>query len=146
MRRIAPPPLDLQCKEHCAFGTSKQTFSDTKQVGIRGEETASKYLTALGYQVLDRNLKIGRDEVDILAFDPMQNAMVFAEVKSRARNSHSFPPHLNLTPRKRRAMTRAARTWVGERAYDGSYRLDLLCIAAGRVIDHLRELAWATDP
>ncbi len=114
----------------------------TIRVGSDGEEMAVRYLRSLGYDVRGRNLKLGRDEIDILAFDPVDGVLVFAEVKSRAKSSDDFRPDLNLDARKKIALRRAARKWVAQHAYEGGYRLDLVCIAAGQVVDHWKELSW----
>ncbi len=111
----------------------------TVVTGQEGEETACRYLEALGYTVLGRNLRLGRGEVDILAHDPMDDVLVFAEVKTRRRNT-AYRPELNLTPRKQLAMLRAAWAWVNANDYEGAWRMDLLCVAAGKVTDHFREL------
>lgn len=110
--------------------------------GKTGEDTAARYLHHLGYAVLGSNVRLGRDEVDILARDPMDGTLVFAEVKSRSRGHGEYRPDLDLTHRKRRAMSRAARRWVADHAYDGGYRMDLLCVAEGMVTEHWREIEW----
>lgn len=113
------------------------------ELGKRGEEIAVKYLKSLGYRIRGRNVHVGRrDEIDILAFDRRDGVLVFAEVKTRARLDGDFRPELNVDWRKRERLKHAARQWVNTHDYDGGYRIDLVCIAEGRVIDHLRELAW----
>lgn len=115
------------------------------QTGIDGELTACAYLRCLGYEVLFRNLKLGRDEVDILARDPVDDVLVFAEVKSRKVFSEDYRPEMNLTRRKRAAMSRAVRTWAARNDYDGGYRMDLICVAGGKVVDHYKQLDWGVD-
>ena len=38
-------------------------------VGRRGERIAEKHLKHLGYPILERNLRVGRNEIDLLALD-----------------------------------------------------------------------------
>ncbi len=111
-------------------------------VGREGELLALKLLRLLGYRVLGRNIRVGRGEIDLLAFDPGDRVLVFVEVK--ARRGHDYDPAINLTPRKREAMTEAARLWV-ERQNLGEvgYRLDLICVEDGRVTQHLKDVAWS---
>lgn len=114
----------------------------SKVLGNAAEAAAAKFLQGLGYCILARNVRIGREEIDILALDPEDHVLVFAEVKARRRDHPYYRPELNLDRRKRRAIIRAARRWVADHHFDGGYRLDLLCVVAGKVTSHLRELAW----
>jgi len=52
--------------------------------GRIGETIAAGYLRLIGYRIIERNLRIGRNEIDIVAFDG--DCLVFVEVKTR-RNS-----------------------------------------------------------
>ena len=51
--------------------------------GAAGEEAACRYLTSLGWRVVARNVRIGRDEIDILALDAgPPKTLVLVEVRS----------------------------------------------------------------
>jgi putative endonuclease len=51
--------------------------------GAAAEEEAAEYLRGLGWQILARNLRHGRDEIDLLAIDPgPPPATVVVEVRS----------------------------------------------------------------
>ncbi len=115
---------------------------DRRTVGRRGEDVALTYLQRSGFLVLGRDVRLERDQIDILAYDPSEQSLVFVEVKARSAWSQDFRPELGLDARKRRAMVRAARRWVRERGYEGGYRMDLVCVVEGRVVDHLKELDW----
>ncbi len=82
--------------------------------------------------VLGRNVRLGRDEIDIVAFDPLDRCVAFVEVKMRSHHT-DYHPSLNMTWRKRRHMIRAARRWVHAHGYDGGYRLDAAYVADGAV-------------
>jgi len=112
-------------------------------VGRRGEEIAAKYLESLGYEIRERNVRVGpKDEVDIIAFDVGDHVLVFAEVKTRSKADRDFRPELNAGNVKKEKLRRSARTWVAEHEYDGGYRIDLICVANGKVSEHVRELPW----
>ncbi len=124
-------------------GRHHHVRSDHFAVGEEGESIATQYLRTQNYKILDRNVRVGKhDEIDIIAFDRTERVMVFAEVKTRLREDADYRPELNITPEKRHRMSRAARRWIVRSKYDGGYRLDVLCVAAGRVIEHYREVQW----
>ncbi len=127
------------------FLTSDRTRPKAKHLllGLQGEELASAYLTSIGYDVRQRNIRQGRDEIDILAHDPEDDVLVFVEVKTRTQKTQEgFVPEKNATPNKRRILRRAVRRWVADHGYDGGYRIDLVCVLEGKVTNHFKELAW----
>ena len=109
-------------------------------IGKEGEDIASRYLRGQGYTILGRNIHVGKkDEIDILAHDPKDKTLVFVEVKTRAL-SGEYAPEVNITFRKRTAMARAAQRWITQRNLDVPYRLDVVCVCEGRVVDHYEEI------
>lgn len=106
-------------------------------VGKHGEDTALTYLQSKGYKFHDRNVRLGHDEIDLIVFDPSEKSIVFAEVKTRARIDPDFPPEANLTPTKKERMRRAAKKWIDQKEYDGSWRLDLISVIGNSVTDHI---------
>ena len=112
------------------------------RLGRSGEWTARAFMHALGYEIRGSNIRLGRHEIDLLCFDPIDKVLVFAEVKARARDSKDYRPEVNITRRKRSSMAHAARKWVAKYEYEGGYRMDVVCIANGRVVDHFKEIAW----
>lgn len=111
-------------------------------IGSRGEQIACRFLRSLGYRILGRNVRLAKDEVDILAWDPMDAVVVFAEVKTRARLHDDYTPELNLTHKKRANMMRGARQWVVRCGWEGGYRMDLIGVMDGKVTEHIQELSW----
>lgn len=97
-----------------------------------GEALAVRHLLRQGMSVIGRNVRLGRDEIDIVAFDPLDRCVAFVEVKMRT-NGGDYHPSLNMTRGKRRHMIRAARRWVHANGYDGGYRLDAAYVSNGRV-------------
>ena len=111
-------------------------------VGRDGEVTACLFLQNLGYSIVGRNVRIGsHDEIDIIAYDPEDEVIVFVEVKSRSKFSE-YQPVKNATRTKRLSMMRAARLWIAHRNWDGGYRMDLVSVANGQVTEHIVELPW----
>lgn len=52
-----------------------------KEVGMLGENIATKYLEGLDYNVIERNFRCRSGEIDIIAQD--KDEIVFVEVKTR---------------------------------------------------------------
>lgn len=112
--------------------------------GREGEEAARHHLSRLGYRILACNARVGpHDEIDLIALDPADKVLVFVEVKTRSRDDPDYRPDLNITSAKRTAMSRAARRWIAEHHWEGGYRMDAVFVAAGKVKEHVRELAWS---
>ncbi len=117
------------------------------RLGQRGEDSAAAYLQSNGYDVRERNVRLGRDELDLVAYDPREKMMVFVEVKTRSRHSPAYPIHTAMTAHKRRTLRRAIDLWITRHAYDGAGRIDLLCVCDDRVIEHLVDIGseWIAD-
>lgn len=114
-------------------------------VGKEGEAIAKAFLLSLGYDIRAANVRIARDEIDLIAYDPQDDVLVFAEVKTRSRFDNDFLPELDLTAHKRRKLWRSARAWIANEEYDDGYRIDVVCVAAGRVLHHFKEIDGEDD-
>ena len=62
---------------------------NTRKTGDIYENKACEYLTSLGYEIVTRNFRGKRGEIDIIAKDG--EYLVFAEVKYRESNDNGFP-------------------------------------------------------
>ncbi len=109
----------------------------TEQVGRHGEEIAASYLRSKNYVILEQNARLGRYEIDIIAEDPYEKMMVFVEVKTRSHDDHRYPIRTAVDRRKRRALRKAVFRWVLRHEYDGPGRIDIVCIAGERIVDHV---------
>ncbi|MFH0770054.1 MAG: YraN family protein [Candidatus Peregrinibacteria bacterium] len=137
MKRYSPAPVRTVVRSQV-----KQTVAKHMKVGRSGEEAAERFLRRLGYRIDGKNIRLGKDEVDILAWDPRDDVVVFVEVKTRSIPSEDFCPVINVTRKKRWSMRRAARRWVADHEYEGGYRIDVVSVSGSRVTDHIIELSW----
>ncbi|HEC66343.1 MAG TPA: YraN family protein [bacterium] len=55
-----------------------------QKLGKKGEEIAAQYLEKKGYEIIGRNIRVGRGEIDIIAKN--KRGIVFVEVKTRKFN------------------------------------------------------------
>lgn len=81
-----------------------------QRIGDAGEDLAAARLEAAGWTILARNVRLGRDELDLIAIDPgPPAALVVVEVRRRGRRDFGLAEE-SLDYRKRAALRRA----VGE--------------------------------
>ena len=64
---------------------SLESRQEAKEFGVTGEQMAARYLEDQGYVILDRNYRRGHKEVDIIALDHGELAVI--EVKTRKRQN-----------------------------------------------------------
>lgn len=113
---------------------------NTLHIGRRGEQIAVEFLRSKNYKIHDCNVRLGRDEIDIVAYDTEQRCLVFVEVKTRSRYDPDFLPHLALHTRKKKKMKRAAWKWMHAHEYDAPWRMDAIFIIGTRVHQHVRQV------
>jgi putative endonuclease len=112
--------------------------TDAQRIGDAGERLAGLLLEAAGWRILGRNVRIGRDEIDLVAVDPgPPPALVVVEVRRRGRRDFGLAEE-TLDHRKRLALRRGLGSLLeaGELP-DGTplpalpLRVDLVAIDAG---------------
>ena len=112
--------------------------TEAQRIGDEGEALVAGRLEAAGWTILARNLRLGRDELDLLAVDPgPPRALVILEVRRRGRRDYGLAEE-TLDWHKRVALRRA----MGSLAAAGTLpdgrplpffpmRLDLVAIDPG---------------
>ncbi|HIO53070.1 MAG TPA: endonuclease, partial [Phycisphaerales bacterium] len=76
-------------------------------MGKRGEKVAHSYLRKAGWRCIAKNVRFGKDELDILAMTPDERTLVIVEVRSTA-IEHKKPEH-TIDRAKRTTMLRIAK-------------------------------------
>ena len=96
-------------------------------LGSWGEWIAFRYLLKKRYDVIARNWRIGRGEVDLIAYSgPF---LVIVEVKTRRKSPLDMIPELNLTEAKMAQLEYLAHAFVGRHEMvDVPVRFDLIAI------------------
>ncbi|HLB44283.1 MAG TPA: YraN family protein [Candidatus Limnocylindrales bacterium] len=115
--------------------------TERQRRGSVAEAQAADYLVGLGWRVVGRNVKIGRDEIDILAIDPgPPSALVFVEVRSASSPVFGTPEE-RVDRAKVSHLYRASRV-LGEPAHLPR-RVDLVVVdrrSGKSIVRHLRAL------
>ena len=94
------------------------TQVDKKALGTAGETTAAQRLTELGFEILARNVRMQRGEIDLVA---CRNGVIWiVECKSRSR-ADVGPPYRAVDRRKRRALYAAAREYLASVQWTGDW-------------------------
>lgn len=114
----------------------------TKTLGAQGEDLAAQFLRNAGYAILDRNLKLGRNEIDILARDG--DTIVFVEVKTRESPGPDFAPEDNVHATKQRKLITAAKHYIARHPDPSAYyRFDVVSVTVVQGqnprIEHLKD-------
>lgn len=117
-----------------------------RRTARRGEELAAEHLRRAGLEILDRNWRSGRRELDLVAREG--EVIAFVEVKTRS--SGRADPLAAIGARKRRELRRAAAAWIHSHPGIGrEFRFDAVAVtlAPGRTpaVEHVREAFYADD-
>ena len=106
-----------------------------REKGRLGEKKAEEYLVANGYEVLARNYRTRRGEVDLIA--RKGSRIAFVEVKSwDALPQDSLEQ--GIGPQKRRRIRAVAASWLAGSAQAGRPAFDVILLQGGRIV-HLQD-------
>lgn len=111
-------------------------------LGRRGEELASAFLTRGGYLILDRNWRCAQGEIDVVA--QHGDEVVFVEVKTRSSVAFGHPLEA-ITVKKLARLRRLAGAWCDAHPHPHSrIRIDAIGVIAPSsspaVIEHLQRV------
>jgi putative endonuclease len=114
-------------------------------IGKRGEDIASEYLTKLGYTILERNWRIGKAEIDIIAKDG--EILIFVEVKTRS-SAHFGSPEESISNYKENLIIDAAGRYMEQINHDWEIRFDIISIVFDLedlpIINHYKDAFYPT--
>lgn len=100
----------------------------TLELGRAGEDLAAAHLEACGWQIVERNLRLRRGELDIVAL--AHTTLVFVEVKTR-RSFVTGVPQAAVTPDKLRRLRRLVGEYLMEHSTPHrDVRIDVVAVHA----------------
>lgn len=121
-------------------------MAEHNDLGKWGEDEAALYLEDEGYTIIDRDWRLGRRDLDILAYTPDGNTLVVVEVKTRTGEEYQQPEEA-VTPGKMRNLAIAANTYVKECQVDKELRFDVISIVGcNHQVKSLQHLKDAFNP
>ena len=116
--RSTPATASIFCGRNPAVG-------QTQIIGAAGEKAAEDWLENEGFEIVARNWRSGRYELDIVA--RRGNTINFVEVKSRVAEGWTSPEDA-MTPAKRRSFRTAVQAWLAQNPTDLEPQLDLVAV------------------
>ncbi len=112
----------------------------TSSVGKSGEEIALLYLVQKGYQIIGRNYRYGKGEIDIIAEDG--DELVFVEVKFRKSDEYGHPVYA-VSAGKQKQLVKLAKSYIYvKNISDKLIRFDVVTIKKegdSEVIEHIKD-------
>jgi putative endonuclease len=112
-------------------------MNNSQKQGQEGEVLAKNYLLKQGYEILERNWRCKKYEIDIIA--KKGETMVFVEVKTR-KNTTFGEPELFVTRQKQGFVIAAANQYLKDNNINLESRFDIIAIIQlnnTRTVKHL---------
>jgi putative endonuclease len=107
--------------------------------GQQGELLAAQYLQRQGYQIIERNYRFGRYEIDIIA--QKENFLIIVEVKTKTNLSYGSPAD-EVTPKKAAQVANAAVEYMYQNQWKGEVRYDIIAVVLNgpkATIEHIKD-------
>jgi putative endonuclease len=104
------------------------------QHGKKGEDLATAYLQSKGWEILARNWRYKRSEIDLIARDGQ--ILVFVEVKTKSYTRFG-EPETSVDDRKAAKIMEGAEQYVFDNDWHGDIRFDVVAITLQPQVDLL---------
>ncbi|WP_299120906.1 YraN family protein [uncultured Winogradskyella sp.] len=107
------------------------------ELGKKGEQLAVDFLLKNNYEIIERNYRFDKAEVDIIALK--DNILAIIEVKTRSTTDFGNPQDF-VKPKQIKNLVKAVDEYVNENDLDIEVRFDIIAIVKegkGFMIEHL---------
>jgi putative endonuclease len=114
-------------------------MAEHNELGQLGEDLAVDFLQKNGYEILDRNWRFQKAEVDIIA--QKKDVLAVVEVKTRSSLEFGLPQDF-VNPKKIQLLVKAINEYVVSKDLDVTVRFDIIAIhytKANIDIEHIEE-------
>jgi putative endonuclease len=113
-------------------------MSDKIKTGNQGEKLAADYLEKKGFEVIARNFRFGKAEIDLIV--KRDNWMIFVEVKTRSSTAFGEPEEF-VDDFKGNRIFEAAEEFIYAQDWRGHIRFDIISVKLGGevVIEHFED-------
>jgi putative endonuclease len=128
--RTGPGRPCVGSSSHPSAAPSANDRRSRTAAGRDGEELAARLLAERGYEVLERNWRGGRGEIDLVCRH--RDVLVFVEVRTTRTRAFGHPLE-SLRPDKLVRLRHAGRSWMAARGLRArAYRFDLVALELER--------------
>ena len=125
--------------------SSKKESGSTKKtvaIGRRYEEQAARFLVHQGYEILERNWRAGRKEIDLIV--SKGNVVAFVEVKGASSRQYGHPSE-KVNKQKQAHLTEAAQQYIDQKKLtEVDLRFDVVTFTGGE-LEHYPAAFDATE-
>lgn len=107
--------------------------------GKWGEDRATEFLQQAGYELITRNYRFKRDEVDIIM--KFKEMYIFVEVKTRSK-THIQEPEESVTKAKQKRIIKVAHQYLIDNELNNEARFDIITITkqqTGFEVNHIED-------
>jgi len=98
---------------------------DKIETGVKGENLAAEFLVRKGFEVVARNFRFNRGEIDLII--KRNDWIVFVEVKTRTSTEFAEPEDY-VTDFKARKIYEAAEEYIFRNDWQGHVRFDIVSV------------------
>lgn len=114
-------------------------MAEHNKLGKKGEDLAAEYLLLKEYEILQRNYRYQKAEIDIIA--KRGNLLIAAEIKTRSTPEFGNPQDF-VKPKQIKQLVKAMNHFVEDNELDVDVRFDIIAIIknkAGTRIEHIQD-------
>lgn len=112
-------------------------------IGKKGEEIVYKYFKQNNYQIMQRNFRCNKGEIDLIVYDLKTKEIVFVEVKTRSNSKYGRPSEA-LDKNKMLHFTNSIKYYVYIKKLQKAYiRIDAVEVYFKNnnfIINHLKQI------
>jgi putative endonuclease len=103
--------------------------SDKIKKGKEGETLAAEFLVNKGFEIIERNYRYKRAEIDLIV--KKNNWLIFVEVKMRSSDAYGYPENF-VDYKKVKNVTDGAEEYTYRKNWQGNVRFDVVSIREQR--------------
>lgn len=113
----------------------KKPNPKTIQKGKEAEDKALLFLVEKGYELLARNYRFGKGEIDLIV--AKENLLIFVEVRSLQSANFGFPEQ-TISEKKKQLLQKTAENFIFEKNWQKNIRFDIVAIL-NEQIEHFED-------
>jgi putative endonuclease len=101
-------------------------MTDKIKKGKEAEDMAADFLAHQGYEIVERNFRYKRSEIDLIV--KRDNWLIFVEVKMRSSDAFGYPEEF-VDYKKAKNIVYGAEQYTYDNNYNGNVRYDVVAIS-----------------